>query len=144
MPDIADRETVLLQIRKAKTAHLRWRAYAMALSSGYAVEEGQLPLQPTECQFGCWYYGAGQELKNLPAFKAIEAPHQRLHKIYSDIFQQLFDQPEPPFWKKLLGSTTTLTTAQDVEARIDELTACSREMLENLEALEKQIASEML
>jgi len=144
MPDIADRETVLLQIRKAKTAHLRWRAYAMALSSGYAVEEGQLPLKPTECQFGCWYYGAGQELKSLPAFQAIEVPHQRLHKIYSDIFQQLFDQPEPSFLKKLLGSSTSHTGAENIEARIEELTECSRAMLEHLEALERQIASRIL
>ncbi len=144
MPDIADRETVLLQIRKAKTAHLRWRAYAMALSSGYAVEEGQLPLKPTECQFGCWYHGAGQALKNLAEFQAIEAPHRRLHKIYSDIFQQLFDQPEPSFLKKLLGSSTSHTGAENIEARIEELTECSRAMLEHLEALERQIASRIL
>lgn len=135
-----DKEQVLVQIRRAKTAHLRWRAYAMALSSGYTVEEGQLPLQPTDCQFGCWYFGQGQALKDLPEFQAIDLPHKKVHAIYQDIFQQLFDQPEPSFWQKLLGSKAKNTASSLlIEEKLQTLSEHSRIMLEALDQLEKAV-----
>lgn len=140
----AELDAALQQLRKAKSAHLRWRAYAMVLSAGYAVEEGQLPLRETECQFGCWYYGEGQLLKDLPAFKAIEAPHQELHAIYQDIFQQLFNQEEPSFWKKLLGSKSNNPRPEELEEQLSRLTECSKAMLEELDALEQILTRSQL
>lgn len=135
-----DKEQVLIQIRRAKTAHLRWRAYAMALSSGYTVEEGQLPLQPTDCQFGQWYFGQGQALKDLPEFQAIDIPHKQVHAIYQDIFQQLFGQPEPSFWQKLLGSKAQNTASSLlIEEKLQTLNEHSRIMLEALDQLEKVV-----
>ena len=110
MSDIQYRESItdiLQQLRKAKTAHLRWRAYAMALTSGYAVEEGQLPVEHTDCQFGGWYYGEGQALKDYPEFTGLEEIHHQVHAVYKDIFQMLFDKPEKSIWRKLMGKSAS-------------------------------------
>ena len=141
--EVMDKEQVLLQIRKAKTAHLRWRAYAMALSSGYAVEEGQLPMQPTECQFGCWYHNADPVLSKLPEFIAIDKPHKLVHQVYQEIFELLFNQPEPSFWQKLLGSQASSNKghSQQIEYKIGQLSEYSRQMLEALEKLESAVSA---
>ncbi|WP_430461275.1 CZB domain-containing protein [Thalassolituus sp. LLYu03] len=137
----SEKDQILNQIRRAKTAHLRWRAYAMALSSGYEVEEGQLPLQPTDCQFGCWYHGAGQQLAALPEFTAIDRPHRDVHRIYQDIFEQLFERAEPSFWQKLLGSKTSLNARNSlaVEKQLQQLNDASRVMLDALDTLEAAV-----
>ena len=139
----AELEDTLLQIRKAKTAHLRWRAYAMALSSGYSVEEGQLPVQHTECQFGGWYYGEGQALNHYQEFRDIEDIHQQVHTVYQEIFQTLFDKPEPSIWRKLMGkSATTDRVAQKVkiEKELERLSEQSRLMMDALDKLENVIS----
>ncbi len=136
----AEIDQILQQIRRAKTAHLRWRAYAMALSTGYAVEEGQLPMDHTECQFGHWYYSVPEELSALPEFQAVEQPHQQVHAIYREIFQQLFNQPEPSFWQKLMGQKATDAENRKIaEQKLALLNDKSREMLDVLEALEKTL-----
>ena len=50
----------LQQLRKAKTAHLKWRTYAQALVGGVSVEADKTPLAHTECEFGRWYLGPGR------------------------------------------------------------------------------------
>jgi len=139
-----DISAILLQLRKAKTAHLRWRAYAMALSSGYAVEEGQLPVQHTDCQFGRWYYGEGQTLNKYQEFRDIEEIHSQLHHIYQEIFKTLFDQPEPSFWKKLLGKSADadlINKKMQLEKKLERLSDQSRKMMEALDQLEKVITT---
>lgn len=131
-------DQILQQTRRAKTAHLRWRAYAMALTTGYSVEEGQLPMEHTDCQFGHWYYSAGPQLTALPEFQAIEEPHKQVHAIYHDIFQLLFNQPEPSFWQKLMGQKAANSDNKKLaEKKLEVLTEKSREMLDVLENLEK-------
>lgn len=129
----------LQQIQRAKTAHLRWRAYAQALVSGYEIEEGQSPLEHTDCQFGHWYYGAGQELQHLDAFRAIEAPHQRLHATYKRIYQ-LVRSRHNPGWMRTIRRWFGASDAEELQHLMDELKACSEAMLKALETLEQLMA----
>lgn len=139
----ADSEKCLQQITRAKSAHLRWRAYAQALLAGQEIEEGQLPLEHTECQFGRWYYGAGQALSTLPAFRAIESPHRQLHQISLDLFRLLEHGETPPFWQQLLGfkkKSDAKKTAL-IQQQATQLTRVSAELLKALDTLEQQLKS---
>ena len=52
---------------------------------------GEITLDPTTmsthltCRFGTWYYGDGAELcGDIPAFRAIERPHDEIHRLASE------------------------------------------------------------
>lgn len=137
----AEREKFLQQIGRAKTAHLRWRAYAQALLSGHDIEEGHLPLEHDECQFGRWYYGAGQALRTLPEFRAIDAPHQQLHQVCMDLFNLLKRSETPSLWQRIIdlaGKGDRKKTAE-IQSKAALLTRVSGELLRALETLERQL-----
>lgn len=46
-------------------------------------------MHSTECAFGCWYYGSGQVLSKLAAFRKLEVPHLMLHDVYLDLHKLL-------------------------------------------------------
>jgi len=50
---------LLRVIRKAKSSHIRWRAYAQALVAGLEVPADGAPVNHQSCGFGKWYYGEG-------------------------------------------------------------------------------------
>jgi hypothetical protein len=98
------------EIRAAKRAHVNWVSHAHALIEGLPLEQGQVPINATECKFGIWYYGHGQALSSLPEFKAIEPVHMALHETYARIFKHLFghageDQPKSWF-DRFFGART--------------------------------------
>ncbi len=83
-----DGNEALQHLRKAKTAHLKWRTYAQALAAGVGVEDGKAPVAHTECEFGRWYEGPGQALREISElYEDIEDPHRLLHEAYADIYQ---------------------------------------------------------
>lgn len=83
-----DGNEALQHLRKAKTAHLKWRTYAQALAAGVGVEDGKAPVAHTECEFGLWYMGPGQALRKIShLYEDIEDPHRLLHEAYADIYQ---------------------------------------------------------
>lgn len=139
----ADNEKFLQQIGRARNAHLRWRAYAQALLSGHEIEEGQLPLEHTDCQFGRWYYGAGQALTTLPAFRAVESPHRQLHQICLDLFRLLKHSQTPPFWQQLPGLKNKHDAKKTalIQQQATQLTSVSTELLKALDTLEQQLRS---
>lgn len=137
----AELEKFLQQIGRAKTAHLRWRAYAQALLSGHDIEEGHLPLEHDECQFGRWYYGAGQALHSLPEFRAIDAPHKQLHQVCMDLFNLLKRSENPSLWQRIMdpaGKGDQKKTAE-IQSKAALLTSVSGELLRALETLERQL-----
>lgn len=76
------------KLRKAKTAHLKWRTYAQALAAGLNIDETKAPLDHTSCEFGQWYHGSGQTLRDAtPLFDEIAEPHRLLHEIYAELYQ---------------------------------------------------------
>ncbi|MDQ6966581.1 MAG: CZB domain-containing protein, partial [Mariprofundaceae bacterium] len=107
---------VMRAIIAARAAHLRWVARAEALVAGLPLDKEQVPVFPTDCQFGSWYYEQGQVLKMLPSYQALETPHNTLHRLYMDIFRMLFDENERSMPGKLFGSQRSYRKKQMEEA----------------------------
>ena len=138
----AQQQSILQQLQRARSAHLRWRAYAQALVSGYDIEEGQLPLEHTDCQFGHWYYGAGQQLKELPAFRAVEEPHQQLHATYQQLYRMVLQRNDPTVLDDLLVLIMPgfrQRRQNDINRQLEQLIRCSEQMLGALDALAHEL-----
>lgn len=134
---------VVTQIRNARSAHKAWVARAEALVAGIPLEKEQVPLLPTDCVFGKWYYGDGHALRKLPAYKLIEKPHDQLHKTYMEIFQCLFNEPDIGAWGRLLGKDKKLKAEQVEQAKalLPKLRKLSDVVCDTLEQLEGQLTA---
>jgi len=76
------------QVRQAKSAHIRWRAYAQAMVAGLDVEDEHAPIHHKECSFGKWYYGDGaRTFGHWLIYKDIEDSHELLHALYKKIYE---------------------------------------------------------
>lgn len=118
------KEELLALIRRAKSSHIRWRAYAQGLVSGVPVAEDRLPVKHTDCKFGEWYYGEGKRLLGeLDVFKDVEAPHEMLHAVYDQIHDLVVNQGDN----------------QSAHGKLEELVAISRTLLEQIEILEQEV-----
>lgn len=117
---------LLALLRRAKSSHIRWRAYAQGLVGGVAVDEDRLPIKHTDCKFGQWYFGEGMEqLGHLDIFKDIQGPHEMLHGVYEQIHG-------------LVGNGRI----EEARTKLDELIGISRTLLEQMELLEDEINAE--
>lgn len=136
-----DKKEILTQLRAAKSAHIQWRAYAQALVSGIPVEQGHVPVIHTNCKFGKWYYGSGQQLSSLSTYGAIDTPHEMLHQIYMKIFKLLFGEDERSTLTKLFGSKSKLKQGnqEQAEALMQKLMSVSGTLLEAINLLENEI-----
>lgn len=124
MSDNSTKEELLSLIRRAKSSHIRWRAYAQGLVSGVPVAEDRLPVKHTDCKFGQWYYGDGaRQLGHLEIFRDVEAPHEMLHAVYGQIHELVVQQGDN----------------HGAHRKLDELIAISRTLLEQIEILEQEV-----
>jgi hypothetical protein len=132
---------ILTQLRQAKSAHIQWRAYAQALVAGIPVEKDHVPVIHTNCAFGKWYYGRGQQLSSLSAYRAIETPHEMLHQIYMKIFNLLFGSGESTFFKRVFGSKGKLNAKdkEQAEELMRNLLSVSETLLEAVSLLEGEV-----
>ena len=136
-----NKKDILDQLRLAKSAHIKWRAYAQALVSGLPVEQDQVPVIHTDCHFGQWYYGPGQRLSHLSSFEAVATPHEMLHQIYMKIFKLLFMETKPSTFQKLFGSRAKIEDGNRRKAKVlmQELLSISTTLLDTLSLLESEI-----
>ncbi len=138
-----NKSEVLEKIRAAKRSHVTWVKRARSLIDGVPVDKEKVPVQPTDCIFGQWYYGDGKMLGKLPSFQAIEDPHTRLHDTYSKIFKLLFGDNKPSFFARVLGLKYKPKEKDLHEANelFKELQAWSDIIVGRLAKLEDQIKS---
>lgn len=136
-----DKKEALSQLRAAKSAHIQWRAYAQALVTGIPVEQDHVPVIHTNCKFGKWYYGPGQQLSSLSTYGAIDTPHEMLHQIYMKIFKLLFGEDDRSTFSKIFGSKSKVKQEQQVEAEalMQKLLSVSGTLLEAINLLESEI-----
>ena len=138
------KEDILIQLRNAKKAHLKWVHRARALTEGLPVEKDAIPMDSTECVFGQWFYGDGQAIALLPGmdcFKLIEAKHDQLHDAYMKIFKIYFGEMNRSFFSKLFNLKKKISQNEH-EIAIDyyaQLKAISEELLAQIEKLERRI-----
>lgn len=132
---------IISRIQSARAAHKAWVARAEGLVAGLPLEKEQVPVLPTDCIFGQWYYGPGQMLRRLPAYKALERPHDELHKTYMKIFQLLFDEPDIPALSRLFGQAgrARKERRRQAEALLPVLRQQSEEVCALLDTLEDQV-----
>jgi len=131
------------QLRNARAAHKAWVSRAEALIEGIPLEKDQVPMFPTDCVFGKWYYGEGQQLKRLSEFADLEEPHEELHKVYMRIFKLLFDEPDTSTIGRLFGQARRAKSKQleEASALIPGLRTLSDQMTQILERLEHRLLS---
>lgn len=139
--DEKQKKTAVLALKKARVAHLRWVERAEALVGGKALEKEQVPVLPTECEFGQWYLTGGSELRLLGSYQAIELPHELLHGIYAQIFELLFGKDTRSTLSRLFGSRKQLRQQQQEEAEklLLRLKSQSRILLEAIDRLQQDI-----
>ncbi|MET0065050.1 MAG: CZB domain-containing protein [Candidatus Thiodiazotropha sp.] len=140
MPEI-DKKDALEKLRKAKGAHIKWRAYAQALVSGVSVSEEKIPVEHTNCMFGKWYHGEGKDqLGHLSSYEGIYTPHEMLHEIYKRIFN-LLQEPDKVSLKNLFSSRSSRENRRMDLARsyMEELVGVSETLLRALDMLEEEI-----
>lgn len=135
------KKEVLEQLKRAKSAHIQWRSYAQALIAGVQVKEDYAPIRHTDCKFGKWYYGIGQQLAPLPGYEAIEAPHDMLHQIYMRIYKLANTETEVGLLGKLTGQKSRIENKnrQEAEYLMDKLLSISATLLEAIDVLENDI-----
>ncbi len=138
-----EKQKILEKLRAAKAAHIRWRSYAQALMAGLPVDESKVPIIHTDCDFGKWYYGQGQELSHIPTFRAIETPHESLHYLYMKLFKLLFQEERIGLFQKLIGASERINNErkQEAEKTLDDMLCVSRTLIDTIEILEREVMS---
>jgi hypothetical protein len=107
-----NRNDVIVTLREAARAHKQWVTDALALIQGVPLDKEKVPVNSTECSFGKWYYGDGQNLRELQGFKEIEDSHDKLHRIYMEIFAIIFGEVQgPSFFNRLFGLSHKIAAA---------------------------------
>ncbi len=135
-----DKKEIIHKLRNAKSAHIRWRTYAQALVSGLEVDDDKVPVLHTDCAFGKWYYGSGQRLSSVAAYKAIEHPHEMMHQLYMKLFKHLFEEEDVSLFRKLTGLSSKKNKHNgQAEIFMKEIIDMSKTLLETIEVLEREV-----
>lgn len=132
------------QLHNAKKAHVKWVQRAKALIEGLPIEKEAIPVDCTECKFGQWFYGEGQNLKALPSMDClheIETLHFNLHDIYMKIFKVYFGDMNRSFFSKLFNMKKHITDTDKAIAReyYDQLLEISHQLLDVIDRLERRL-----
>ncbi len=110
----------------AKSAHLAWKARVRAFLDGDAKAlSAEQAVSHRACALGRWYYTQGlANYGKLPEMQAIEAPHAALHRIIKEIVQL-----------KQAGKN------EEAERKYGEIDRLSRQVVDHLDAVERQLRS---
>ncbi len=136
------KDEIVEKLKAAQRSHIEWVACAEALVSGAEVDKNKIPLTYANCEFGRWYYGAGQCLSVLPTFNALEEPHKALHGFYHEIFVTLYgEEAEKSFLKKLFTNQKKHTAEkyENAKAVLPQLEQASNQMVRSLRLLEVEV-----
>jgi len=144
------KEDVIVHLRQAKAAHIKWVQKAKLLINGVDVDENAIPVDSTECSFGKWFYTDGQMLNALSnnpleCMQHIETLHFELHDIYLKIFRIYFsEEKKGGFFAKLFGlkrkqpERSQQQLAQDYYAQMEEI---SQNLLDEINRLERRLVA---
>lgn len=139
-----NKEETLTHLRNAKKAHITWVQRAHALIEGLPIEKEQVPVSCTECKFGLWFYGEGQQLAMMPSMdclKEIEILHYELHDVYMKIFKIYFSDQDRSILSKLFGTRKKVSTLnQDIaKEHYNQLKVVSEKLIATIERLERRL-----
>jgi len=131
---IASGNQLQKEIRQLKLDHLVW-SHSVKLYV-YNPDEKRLfvELDPTQSNFGKWYYGEGREKaeKMLPAIKkqlaAIEDPYKKLYESVSNV-KRLREEEGNPIAARNYFETTAMTYLSNVLSLLFEMENISKEYI---------------
>ena len=131
-------------LHSAKKAHVKWVQRAKALIEGLPVEKDAIPVDCTECKFGQWFYGEGQNLNAIPGMDClheIETLHFNLHDMYMKIFKVYFGEMNRSFFSKLFNIKKKVSESDKEIAReyYNQLLEISNQLLEVIDRLERRL-----
>ncbi len=111
-----------LDLSKAKAAHLAWKARLRGFLDGSSSLTLQEAVSHRHCILGKWYYGEGLEkFGHIPEMKALEPPHEELHRLIKEIIQLKedgrIDEAEKAFQKVEPISKTIVGLLDAVERK---------------------------
>ena len=141
---IMNKAMIIHELNMARVAHERWVKRVEHLISGMPVDKEFIPLEPTSCGFGEWYYGmVGRTLRSMyifaPTMETIEVCHNELHRIY-DIY---FEKPKKrSFLEKIMIFTSkdiTKKEKREASGYLILLQETSDELIYHLDKLEKAV-----
>lgn len=134
---------VVSELCAARAAHIRWLAYAEAMTQGMPLDKDQVPLTYTDCKFGDWYYGEGQKLSKLRYYAGIAEPHKHVHEVYMRIFNILYGEVNYSFLARLFGQAKKHEQEKAAVARrlLPELQEASKKLVHAMEMLETEVVT---
>jgi hypothetical protein len=117
------KQEALSQVRRAKSAHIRWRAHAQAMVAGLPIEAQRAPVHHKDCDFGQWFYGKGfMAFGHWPIYQDVEYSHELLHETY-----------------RLLHGVLSEGEQMRATVIMEQLVGISHSLLAGLELLEEEI-----
>jgi len=131
------KQEILKELNNAKNAHVLWFANAMALSVGTDPGNSSVPKKHTECTFGKWYYGVGQENNNIETYRLIENVHKNLHDKYNEIFKEFEGLNASGFFEDI--NLRSSQKQKDFNTSINDLKDISKELLGILSKVELEL-----
>jgi hypothetical protein len=142
-----DKIEIITTLKLAAVSHRAWLSNAQALIEGVPLDKEKIPVRLAECEFGKWYYGDGQKLKNIPGFQEIAQPHDRVHTTYMEIFTLLYGKEDREeiknlsFFSRLIGTAQKAATEKREAAKAKSLLLqeYSTEVIYQLEQLQRVI-----
>jgi methyl-accepting chemotaxis protein len=84
-------QSARFDIGKVKSAHMQWRSRLEAVLNGKQALRPEEVTSDHECEFGKWYFGKGQELKEQEFFKEVGDHHAKVHQ-YAKQIAELVNQ----------------------------------------------------
>ena len=132
-------------LHNAKKAHVKWVQRAKALIEGLPMEKDAIPVDCTECKFGQWFYGEGQNLNAIPGMdclKEIETLHFDLHDMYMKIFKIYFGEDiNRSFFSKIFNKKSKVSDRDKDIAKeyYDQMLGISHELLDVIGRLERRL-----
>ena len=87
--EVIDGNKLRAEMIQREIDHLNWANQLNALLTDIEITELKVETDAHKCAFGKWYYGEGlQKYRHIPEMQALEAPHERLHRLIKDIIDR--------------------------------------------------------
>jgi hypothetical protein len=139
------KKDILNQVSDARHAHATWLRRAKHLIEGLPVQDGMIPIDPTFCTFGKWFYKDGVRLKRFDSLQEvldkIERLHVELHDVYLNIYKVFFINSKRTWlMSKILAGSYAMPRKKEYDfAKVCyyQLESISREMMQELTTLER-------
>ncbi len=90
-------------IAKARLDHLKWKSYFEVATrdiTKFRLDNDKVNPIATECEFGHWLYGDGQNLNFSNILSEIERVHEDIHKKYFEIIKTINRNDKSVFTSK--------------------------------------------